>query len=78
MTFVVECHLMLVKMKRFSKKIRGDIMNILWGIAGIAVVLGIALAMSSDRKAIKWRTIIVGLGSTINFCVYRVKMGIWS
>ncbi|WP_017728289.1 NupC/NupG family nucleoside CNT transporter [Halalkalibacterium ligniniphilum] len=36
-------------------------MNILWGILGIITVFSIALAFSTNRRAIKPRTIIVGL-----------------
>jgi CNT family concentrative nucleoside transporter len=39
--------------------------NILWGIAGILVVLGIAFLISANRKAIRPRPVLVGL--TIQF-----------
>ena len=32
------------------------------GLLGIAVILGVAYAMSNDRKAIRWRTVGWGLG----------------
>ncbi|MEK4230095.1 NupC/NupG family nucleoside CNT transporter [Solibacillus sp. FSL H8-0538] len=48
-------------------------MSIIWGIAGIAIVLGIALALSSDRKKIKWRTIGVGLVIQLLFAFIVLK-----
>lgn len=48
-------------------------MSILWGIVGIAVVLGIALLLSIDRKAIKWRTIGAGLAIQLVFAFIVLK-----
>lgn len=42
-------------------------LNILWGLAGIVVVLGIAFLLSSARKSINPRTIIGGLAIQILF-----------
>ncbi|HSJ36741.1 MAG TPA: NupC/NupG family nucleoside CNT transporter [Planococcus sp. (in: firmicutes)] len=42
-------------------------MNILWGIFGIFVVLGLAFLMSDGKKSIKPRTIIGGLAIQISF-----------
>lgn len=42
-------------------------MNLLWGIFGIFVVLGIAFLLSSGKKSIKPRTIIGGLAIQILF-----------
>ncbi|PRO66218.1 NupC/NupG family nucleoside CNT transporter [Alkalicoccus urumqiensis] len=42
-------------------------MNILWGLMGIIVILGIAFLLSSNRKAIKPRTILGGLAIQILF-----------
>lgn len=42
-------------------------MNILWGIFGIFVVLGIAFLLSDGKKSIKPRTIIGGLAIQISF-----------
>ncbi|MGQ0513819.1 Na+ dependent nucleoside transporter N-terminal domain-containing protein, partial [Bacillus sp. D-CC] len=33
-------------------------MNLLWGIGGVIGVLAIAFLLSSNRKAINWRTIL--------------------
>ncbi|WP_026691083.1 NupC/NupG family nucleoside CNT transporter [Alteribacter aurantiacus] len=52
-------------------------MNILWGMFGILVVLGIALLLSTNRRAIKPRTILVGLAIQITFAfiVLRWPLG---
>lgn len=42
-------------------------MNLLWGIFGIIVVLGIAFLLSSSRKSIKPRTILGGLAIQLTF-----------
>ncbi|QKS70460.1 NupC/NupG family nucleoside CNT transporter [Paenalkalicoccus suaedae] len=42
-------------------------MNILWGLMGIAIVVGIGILLSTDRKAIKPRTILAGLALQITF-----------
>ncbi|PYZ96842.1 NupC/NupG family nucleoside CNT transporter [Alteribacter lacisalsi] len=42
-------------------------MDILWGLFGIVVVLGIAFLLSNNRKAIKPRTILAGLAIQITF-----------
>ncbi|RYI30148.1 NupC/NupG family nucleoside CNT transporter [Bacillus infantis] len=48
-------------------------MNLLWGLFGIAVVLGIALLFSSNRKAIKLRTIAGGLAIQLIFAFAVLK-----
>lgn len=48
-------------------------MNILWGIMGILVILGIAFLISSEKKAIKLRTIIGGLTIQITFAFIVLK-----
>lgn len=48
-------------------------MNILWGIMGIVVVLGIAFLFSSEKKAINPRTIIGGLVIQITFAFIVLK-----
>ena len=48
-------------------------MSILWGIVGIAVVFGLALLLSIDRKAIKWRTIGAGLAIQLVFAFIVLK-----
>ncbi|ALS77482.1 MULTISPECIES: NupC/NupG family nucleoside CNT transporter [Planococcus] len=42
-------------------------MNLLWGIFGVFVVLGIAFLLSSGKKSIKPRTILGGLAIQITF-----------
>ncbi|MEI4829898.1 NupC/NupG family nucleoside CNT transporter [Bacillus sp. FJAT-53711] len=42
-------------------------MNVLWGIGGVLGVLAIAVLLSSNRKAIKWRTILIALALQITF-----------
>ncbi|MDP8976973.1 MAG: NupC/NupG family nucleoside CNT transporter, partial [Actinomycetota bacterium] len=44
-------------------------MRFLWGIGGIIVLLGLALAMSTDRRAINLRTVGVALAIEIGFAV---------
>lgn len=48
-------------------------MNILWGIGGIFVVLGIAFLLSNSKKLIKWRTILAGLSIQILFAFIVLK-----
>ncbi|MCA1038118.1 NupC/NupG family nucleoside CNT transporter [Bacillus infantis] len=48
-------------------------MNLLWGLFGIAVVLGIALLFSSNRKAINLRTIAGGLAIQLIFAFAVLK-----
>ena len=48
-------------------------MNVLWGICGILVVLGIAFLCSSDKKSIKLRTILAGLTIQILFAFVVLK-----
>ncbi|TWI57841.1 NupC/NupG family nucleoside CNT transporter [Halalkalibacter nanhaiisediminis] len=48
-------------------------MNFLWGIVGIITVFAIALAMSSNRREIKLRTIIGGLVIQILFALLVLK-----
>ncbi|MBO1512646.1 NupC/NupG family nucleoside CNT transporter [Metabacillus bambusae] len=48
-------------------------MNLLWGIFGILVVLGIAFLLSSGKKAINFRTIIGGLAIQIIFAFIVLK-----
>ncbi|MGD7043460.1 NupC/NupG family nucleoside CNT transporter [Jeotgalibacillus proteolyticus] len=55
-------------------------MNILWGLAGIIVVLGIAFALSSNRRSINWRPVFVGLALqlTFAFLVLKTSPGQWA
>ena len=48
-------------------------MERLIGIAGILVLLGIALAMSNNRKAISWQVVTWGLGIQILFAIIILK-----
>ncbi|MEG0258321.1 MAG: NupC/NupG family nucleoside CNT transporter [Lysinibacillus sp.] len=48
-------------------------MNVLWGIGGILVVLGIAFLLSSAKKSIKWRTIVAGLTIQVLFAFIVLK-----
>ncbi|WP_044748539.1 NupC/NupG family nucleoside CNT transporter [Bacillus alveayuensis] len=48
-------------------------MNYIWGIFGIAVIFVIALSLSTNRKAIKLRTILGGLAIQILFAVAVLK-----
>lgn len=52
-------------------------MNILWGIMGMLTVIGLALLLSNNRKAIRPRTIIGGLAIqlTFAFIVLRWEQG---
>ncbi|QUW20599.1 NupC/NupG family nucleoside CNT transporter [Sporosarcina sp. Marseille-Q4063] len=42
-------------------------MNLLWGLFGIVVVLGIAFLMSNAKRSINFRTILVGLVIQVSF-----------
>ncbi|MGI8386408.1 NupC/NupG family nucleoside CNT transporter [Robertmurraya sp. P23] len=48
-------------------------MNILWGIFGIFVVLGIAFLLSNKKKAINYRTILGGLAIQLTFAFVVLK-----
>ena len=43
------------------------------GILGIFSLLGIAVAMSNNRKSIPWRLVIWGLGLQLLFAVFILK-----
>ena len=45
------------------------------GLLGLAVFLGLAYALSSNRRAIRWRTVIWGLGLQLLFAFLVIK---WS
>jgi concentrative nucleoside transporter, CNT family len=47
--------------------------NILWGLGGIAALVVIAYLLSSDRKAINWRTVGVGIVIQILFAFLVLK-----
>ncbi|UII54467.1 NupC/NupG family nucleoside CNT transporter [Cytobacillus spongiae] len=48
-------------------------MNILWGMMGVTVVLAIAFIFSTNRKAIKLRTILGGLAIQFGFALIVLK-----
>lgn len=48
-------------------------MNIIWGIGGIFVVLGIAFLLSSAKKSINLRTVLGGLAIQILFAFFVLK-----
>lgn len=48
-------------------------MNIVWGLIGIFVVLGIAFLFSNNRKAINPRTILGGLAIQVSFAFIVLK-----
>lgn len=48
-------------------------MDILWGVIGIFVVLGIAFAFSTNRKLINWRTVFAGLAIQLLFAFIVLK-----
>ena len=43
------------------------------GLIGLVVLLGIAYALSTDRKAIKWRTVVWGLCLQVFFAVLVIR-----
>jgi len=47
--------------------------NVLWGIGGIVALLGLAILLSSNRKAINWRTVGVGVLLQIVFAFIVLK-----
>lgn len=44
-------------------------MNFLWGLIGMAILLGIAYLLSANRKAINWRTVLTALALQFVFAV---------
>ncbi|RUL57101.1 NupC/NupG family nucleoside CNT transporter [Lysinibacillus antri] len=52
-------------------------MNVVWGLIGIFVVIMIAFLLSTNRKLIKWRTILAGLliQLTFGFIVLKWEFG---
>lgn len=50
-------------------------MDFVWGIIGIVAVIGLAIALSSNRKAIQWRIILSGLAVQLIFAFIVLK---WS
>ncbi len=50
-----------------------DLVSILRGVLGLAVIVGIALALSSDRRHVNWRTVGFGLLLQLVFAVIILK-----
>jgi concentrative nucleoside transporter, CNT family len=48
-------------------------LNLLWGLLGIVVVLGIAFLLSNGKKSINYRTIVVGLIIQVTFAFIVLK-----
>ena len=48
-------------------------MDYVWGIIGILVVFAIAIALSSNRKAIQWRIVLSGLVVQVLFGLIVLK-----
>ncbi len=43
--------------------------DVVWGVAGMAALLGIAVLCSSDRRSIRLRTVLAALGLQVGFGV---------
>jgi CNT family concentrative nucleoside transporter len=50
--------------------------NTLWSIGGILTLIALAIAMSKNRKAIKWRTVGTGLAILLFFALFVLKTSI--
>ncbi|MCH8566963.1 MAG: NupC/NupG family nucleoside CNT transporter [Balneolales bacterium] len=48
-------------------------MDLIRGIIGIAIILGIALALSNNRKAVNWRLVGIGISIQITLAVFILK-----
>lgn len=48
-------------------------MNLLWGICGIFVILGIGFLLSQKKKAINYRTVLGGLAIQVTFAYIVLK-----
>lgn len=44
-------------------------MDVLWGIGGMAVLIALGLLLSTDRKAVRWRTVLAALAIQVVFGV---------
>ena len=42
-------------------------MDVLWGIGGMILLIGLGLALSTNRKAVNWRTVLAALGIQVAF-----------
>jgi concentrative nucleoside transporter, CNT family len=60
--------------KNINRKIYGSvIMNYLWGLFGIIVILGLGLLLSTNRRKIKYRTILGGMAIQFAFAFIVLK-----
>ncbi len=48
------------------------------GILGLLTMLGLAYAFSTNRRAIRLKTVAWGLGLQLVFAVFVLKVDIWS
>jgi CNT family concentrative nucleoside transporter len=50
------------------------------GILGLALILAAAWLFSTDRRAIRWRTVAIGVGLQVLFAIFviRVPLGQWA
>ena len=44
------------------------------GVLGILLILGIAIAMSRNRRAIRWKTVAWGLGLQLAFAIFVLRV----
>ncbi|MFK5582913.1 NupC/NupG family nucleoside CNT transporter [Serinicoccus sp. LYQ131] len=44
-------------------------MDVLWGIGGMAALIALALLLSTNRKAVRWRTVLAALAIQVTFGV---------
>ena len=44
------------------------------GLIGIALIIGVAYALSMNRKAINWRTVGIGLALQLGLAVFILKV----
>ncbi|OLT41812.1 nucleoside transporter [Serinicoccus sp. CNJ-927] len=42
-------------------------MDVLWGIGGMAALIALALLLSTNRRAVRWRTVLAALGIQVLF-----------
>lgn len=52
------------------------VMNILLGIVALFLFVGVAFAISTDRKAISWRTVLIGLVGQFAIVTFALKVPI--
>lgn len=54
-------------MNQWKRKRGFNMTNILWGLGGVTIVFILALLFSTNRKAIRWRTVAAGLLLQVSF-----------